>query len=137
MTAPTHCPPFGLCVPVEWVETRDGDTHVVRLRKSNYEWAIRLADCWCPETRGGTALQKKIGEKAKIYAEQLLVGADDDIRLYVAPPVNFEVDGFNPLKMFTFDRVPGYLYVGPSQTLNRMLVNAGLASTTKGGELGR
>lgn len=137
MTAPTRCPPIGLTLPVELVKLRDADTPVVRLRNSPYEWAVRLIDCWCPEKNRGTPEEKEVARKAGVYAANVL--ADGDLRLYVPPSGDGpgESHSVNLLKLFTFDRVLGHLYVGPSQTLNRMLVSAGYASSTKGGELGR
>ena len=139
MTAPTMCPPIGLCLNVQLVKLRDADTPVVRVRNSPYEWAVRLLECYVPEKNRGTPEQREIARKAGVYAESILTGADDDLRLYVPPYGDgpSESHGINLLKLFTFDRVLGYVYVGPSQTLNRMLVDAGYASTTKGGELGR
>jgi endonuclease YncB( thermonuclease family) len=137
-TAPTHCPPFGICLPITLAEVRDGDTVVVQIRHTNTLWAIRLKHCWCKELRGGTEASRKLARAAKEYTRQVLEAADHgDLRLCIPFPEVDGGDGLNILSFLTFDRVPGYIYVGPTQTLNRMLVAQGLASTTKDGELGR
>ena len=105
---------------------RDGDTIVVRIPGSAFTWAVRLLDCWCQEKT--TA----IGLAATRFAEEVLAASDEaDLRLYIPLPT-----GENILRSLSFDRILGVLFVGPSQTLNAMLVQHSLASTTKHGELG-
>jgi endonuclease YncB( thermonuclease family) len=124
-------------VPCTPSHVRDGDTVVVHVRNHPWEWAIRLIDCWCPELRRGSKESRVIGKKAKEFAEDVLSKADEgDLRWFV-PFSNLTEENMNVIGHFSFDRVPGYLYVGPTQTLNRMLVEAGLASTTKEGPLGK
>lgn len=136
MTAPTHCPPRGLCLSVAFVRARDGDTIEVSLPGGALVFAVRLVDCWAPELRRGTDAERRKGYEALEYARQVCEAADPgDLRLHIPLPEG-DVRGVNPLKWITFDRIPGYLYVGGSRTLNEMLVAAGLASTSKGGELG-
>lgn len=135
---PTHRPPNGITVPVELHRVRDGDTVEVCLHGSGMVWAVRLIDCWCPELKRGPDWSRKIGYKAKEFATEVLGTTDaGDLHLFVPLPERGEgVAGLNLLSLVTFDRVPGFLFVGPVQTLNRMLVEKGLASSTKDGELG-
>lgn len=136
--APTHCPPMGITVPVELVDVRDGDTIEVRLRGSNYVWAIRLMDCWAPELHRGPHEERGLARKSAAIAREILESADaGDLRLFVPWPEKFNGETINPLSIATFDRVPGFIYVGPNQTLNRMMVAKGLASSTKEGPLGQ
>lgn len=128
---------MGITVPVELVDVRDGDTVEVKLRGSHYVWAIRLRDCWAPELHKGPIEHRALARKAKEIAREILTGADPgDLRLFIPWPAASE-GPINLLGLATFDRVVGFIYVGPSQTLNRMLVNMGLASTTKEGPLGQ
>jgi len=115
--------------------TRDGDTPEVKLPGGALVWAIRLLNCWCPELHRGTTEQKEIGRLAWVYANNVLEKSDD-LYWHIPFSKDINVDGLNILQLATFDRLLGYLYVGTSQTLNQMLVDKGLASTTKNGELG-
>lgn len=140
MNAPASCPPFGLSLPVELVEIRDGDTIVVRLRGMALVWAVRLVDCWCPELHRGASASRQLGERASEYARQVLQDGPNagDLRWFIPlPEIEQGTRNVNLLSWLTFDRIPGYLFVGPDQTLNRLLVLAGLASSTKGGPLGQ
>lgn len=92
-------------------------------------WAVRLLDCWCPEMR------EEGGPEANDFTNEVLANADE-LYWHVPFSEDINIDGMNILKLPTFDRLLGYLYVGPTQTLNRMLVERGLASTTKHGKLG-
>jgi hypothetical protein len=138
VNAPTQCPPRGLSLPVEFVRARDGDTVEVRLHGSGMIRAIRLIGCWAPELKRGPDWSRKIGYAAKEFAFETLAHADvGDLVLFVPlPNLPDGAVGLNLLSFVTFDRIPAFLYVGPHQTLNRMLVEKGLASTEKGGELG-
>jgi hypothetical protein len=61
-----------------------------------------------------------------------------DVRCFIPlPEIKPGTKNVNLLSWLSFDRIPGYLFVGPNQTLNRLLVQAGLASSTKGGPLGK
>jgi hypothetical protein len=87
---------------------------------------------------------RKLGYAALEFAKDVCAAADPgDLRWFVPFPDvvpdadgGGALDGVNVLRRLTFDRVPGFLYVGPTKTLNRMLVEKGLASSSKGGELG-
>jgi len=114
-------PPVGICIPVRYVRCRDGDTVEVSLPKSEYVYAVRLADCWCPEMReeGGVA--------AKEFAESVL---DNTESLHLFIPLDGV--GVNILAaLTTFDRVVGELWVSSTKTLNEMLIEAGYASREK------
>jgi len=113
-----RCPPTGLCVHVRYRRCRDGDTVEVSTRHSDRLWAIRLIDCWCPE------LREEGGHEAKEFAESVLSGADD-VYAYIPEPDN----AVSLLKNLTFDRIPGYLFVGAGRSLNEMLVDAGHATS--------
>ena len=102
---------------------RDGDTIVVRIPGSAFTWAVRLLDCWCPEK------DTTIGLAAKKYAEETL--AHTDLALYVPLPT-----GENILRSLSFDRIVGVLFINSVETLNTKLIEQGLASSTKNGELG-
>lgn len=132
---PEECPAFGVTLPVEWHRNRDGDTPEVQLPGGSLVWAVRLEDCWCFELRRGTEVERAVGRQALRYADQVLSECDD-LRWHIPIDRDMNLKGANIFKLLTFDRLPGYLYVGPKQTLNRMLVDKGLASTTKGGRLG-
>ena len=122
----THCPPSGLCLPVVYDHCRDGDTIVVRIPGSAFTWAVRLLDCWCPEK------DTTIGLAATTFAKEVLSASDpNDLRLYVPLPT-----GVNILRSLSFDRIIGVLFVGPTQSLNSMLIQHSLASSVKNGELG-
>jgi hypothetical protein len=109
---------------------------LVHIKRLSLEWAIRLAECYCPEVSRGPEASKALGRRARDFTRSVLEEADEgDLRWFV-PFSNIDGENINILKFLTFDRVPGYLYVGPTQTLNRMLVSAGLASSTKAGRLG-
>ena len=140
MIAPMQCPTYGVTLPCQLVEIRDGDTIVVAIRGMSLVWAIRLIDCWCPETNRGEEKLRKLGRAGSEYARQVLHDGPNagDLRVHIPlPEIAAGTEGVNLLSFLTFDRIPGYLYVGPHQTLNRLLVLAGLASSTKGGPLGK
>lgn len=122
-----QCPPFGLCLPCEYVESRDGDTVVVRVKNTSLNWAIRLIDTWAPEVKGSTRLA---GLQAKTFVHEVLEEAGDDLRVFIPAP---EIHGPHPnlLQWLTFDRIPGYIFVDSKQTLNQMVVAAGHATETK------
>jgi len=127
LSPPTRCPPAGLTIPVTYERARDGDTIEVRIRGSAFVWAVRLLDCWVPE------LRTEVGQQARDFVVDVLHRLDPiDLRLFIPAP-----ETSNVLRdVFSFDRVLGYLYVSSSTTLNQMLVQRGLASSRKGGELG-
>lgn len=127
---PAPFPPTGLCVRAEFVKARDGDTIEVRMQGSAYTFALRLIDCWCPETDSRDPAQKAIGLKGKEFTtEQCRKG-------WLTVFVPLKATDY-PLKSLTFDRVPAWIYVGDERTtLNEQLVKAGLASTQKNKPLG-
>jgi len=125
------CPPFGLCVPVIYERARDVDTIEVSLLASGLVWAIRLVGVWGPELHRGPQDSQKLAREGKEWIE-LFLRSQSDLRLHIELPHTPNV-----LKSLTFDRVPGVLYVGPGEmTVNKMIVNRGYASSTKGGRLG-
>lgn len=110
-------------VPVTLHRVRDGDTIEVKIPGSSLIWPIRLIDCWAPETKGS---EKELGLRAKDYVEGVLMQGDP-LTLQIPTP-----DDWNVLASLTFDRVPGYLWVGAS-LLNEMVVKSGHATSTREG----
>ena len=113
-------PPHGLCLPVEYRRCRDGDTIEVGIAGSRWVWAIRLIDCWCPE------LHKPGGKEAKQYAEKMMKQCLHPAIFIPAPH-----DITNLLGAVTFDRIPGYIFLSKSKSLNELLVAAGHATAEK------
>jgi endonuclease YncB( thermonuclease family) len=122
-------PAFGLCLPVELVRVRDGDTVEVRVLGTALTWAIRLQDVWAPELRRGSDESKAQGQAAKEFLENY-VAWRQDLALWIPLPV-----GPNILAALTFDRLPGVLWSG-GICINELMVEEGYASSTKGGRLG-
>lgn len=120
---PKKRPTPGLVVPVTLHRVRDGDTIEVKIPGSSLIWPIRLIDCWAPETKGS---EKELGLRAKDYVEGVLMQGDP-LTLQIPTP-----DDWNVLASLTFDRVPGYLWVGAS-LLNEMVVKSGHATSTREG----
>lgn len=112
-------PPHGLCVPVSFVECRDGDTIVVKYIERI--WAIRLLDCWCAEKKDPGGLE------AKAHAE-MLIKKHEKLGMSVFVP---RPQGPNLLKALTFDRVLGYVFLGDNVTLNELMVADGFATHEK------
>lgn len=135
MIPPTIVPPLGIYVPVTYHRTRDGDTPEVQIRGGSFVWAVRLKDAWCPELNRGSLVLRKIGYEAYKFANQTVKEADNLV-WYIPFSDDMTLKGMNPLKLFSFDRVLGYLYINKTQTLNQMLIDKGYASSTKGGKLG-
>ncbi len=113
-----------MTIPVILHRVRDGDTIEVRIDGSALIWPIRLIDCWAPETNRKE--QREAGLAAKEYVESVLTETTE-LWLHVPLP-----HSMNVLRSLTFDRVPGYIWVG-SRLLNQMVVLAGHATSTKAG----
>jgi len=113
-------PAYGLCLPVQYVRCRDGDTVVVSLYDSEREWAIRLINTWCVE------MHEPDGKEAKAYAEKILSGCNN-LALYIPAPHYLK----NLLQNLTFDRIPGWLFISETRTLNEIMVAQGYATETK------
>lgn len=124
---PHTAPPLGVCLPVRAHSVRDGDTVVVLLGER--QLAVRLKDCWAPErNRPG-------GHDATMFVHDVLTKADEgDLRLWI--PLGGEIKDWDAFNIISFDRLVAHVFVG-SQTLSEMVVKRGLASSVKGGELGR
>lgn len=121
-------PEPGIATPCSYNRTRDGDTVEVRISGS-LVWAIRLVNVWAPELHSGE--QRKQAAAAKAFVQEVLERADPaELLLWVPLP-----KGENILKSLTFDRVPGYIWIG-DVCLNELIVAKGYASSTKGGQLG-
>ena len=125
---PPVVPPRGICLPCQIQHVRDGDTVVVTCL-SNLSWAIRLIDCWAPET------STEEGRAAKHYAETLVETAGPCV-LFIPLDRLQEIqeahDGaLNLLQLLTFDRVPGVIYFDDYLTLNELMVKAGHATKAK------
>jgi len=112
----------------------DGDTIEVEIRRV---FRVRLLDCWAPESRqdprvpeNRRAIEKQKGQDAKEYLIRLSDGAD------VVVQIPLTADG-DVSKVWTMGRVLGrvWLTTNPAQSINRMMVAAGHATTTKPDEL--
>ena len=92
---------------------------------------MRLLGCWAPELHKGPDESRAIARKAQEKVHELL--KDSDMRLFV-PHTDAEdiLDAMSSL-----GRVMGWIYIGTTDNLSRRLVSAGLASSTKGGALGK
>jgi len=120
------CPPHGLCLPCEWVRNRDGDTVIVRLR-TGQEIAIRLKDCWAPEK------QTKDGRASHRFLDVLLEKATRPLSVYFGLPdtgPNDTIDITDILKVFTFDRAVGRLFIGDID-VNEIMISRGHATREK------
>ena len=118
-------PPLGLCVPVNFVRARDGDTVIVRLPHSDYEWAVRLLHCW--------VIDKTDADKtAKKRIEQV---CDDNANLVLFVPLptgSKDTPIVNLVRsLFTFDRVLGIIFTDDHTSINDTLVREGFATTMK------
>lgn len=119
-------PPYGLCLPCTVVDVRDGDTVVVRFHSDDYRWPLRLQDCWAPET--STAA----GRRAKLFAQELIDGADRTSVFLPLPPDITAGEPLNLIKeLFTFDRAIGFLFLDSRTTLNEEMVRSGHATKAK------
>lgn len=117
-------PPHGLSLPCSFVRARDGDTIEVCFPGSDRIWAIRLIDAWCPEVRGP---ERERGLAAKEFAEKCLDNAAASLSVHIPAPT----DPVHLLGALTFDRIPGYIYLTDTDTLNGVLVKHGHATREK------
>lgn len=120
-------PPYGLSLPCRFVRARDGDTIEVAFPGSTRVWAIRLIDCWCEETNRGPEETRAKGQEAKAYARKLCEDHAHDMSVLILAPT----DPLNLLSALTFDRVPGYIFLSSTLTLNEALVASGHAVKEK------
>ena len=126
MSEPRHKPPYGVHFPCTITRVVDGDTVIVSFG-SKRKWRIRLLSCWVPDK------DKDVNERAKEQAKEFVATAT---KASVLIPTDEDCD--DPLvELTTMSRILAYVYLNEKDTLNRLMVTAGLASTTKGGELGR
>ena len=121
-------PPLGICIPCEWHRNRDGDTVEVKLRTGQIA-AVRLIDCWCAEKHTAN------GRLATKFLDAYFGGNSSRgrMRLWVDladPRADGIVDLTDILKALTFDRVPGYLFVGDSN-VSEVMVESGHATRSK------
>jgi len=116
-------PPLGIVARAIVDRVIDGDTVDVLL---TIPVRVRLLNCWAPEITGS---DKTRGIQSK-EAMQRLVQPGDKVRVHV--PTG-EVDAM--AGVLTFGRVLGNVYrENEQQTLSEIMVAAGMASETKGGE---
>jgi len=113
-------PPAGLCVPCTVKHVRDGDTVEVVVLGGAHTWAIRLIDCWVDDKN------KPLNEAARKYLTQWMSGNTEPVYLHIPLPRVTD----NLLKNLTFDRIPGYVYVG-EKTINETMVIKGFATKSK------
>jgi len=114
-------PAYGLCLPCNYRRCRDGDTVEISLPGSDRRWAIRLIDCWAPETHEAG------GPEAKAYIEQLLDRANGRLSVWIPAPRHVE----NLLRNLTFDRIPGRLFIGTDFDVSEAMVRAGHATADR------
>lgn len=116
MSAPTP----GISLPVQLVRVSDGDTVVVRLGNSAYEWRVRLIGVWAAE------LNTIKGIEARAWLQNKMWASEHELLLHVPLPRN----PVNLLANLSFDRIPGYIWAG-EENLNEAIVAAGHATKTK------
>lgn len=116
-----QCPAYGLTLPATYKRCRDGDTVEVTIT-GGMIWAIRLIGVDCPE------MDTDAGKRAKKYAEHIMDESNGVLSVHVPMPKDVE----HPLRSLTFDRVPGYLFIGPDHTLNEMLICCGYGKVANG-----
>jgi endonuclease YncB( thermonuclease family) len=114
-------PPLGLYLPVRLHRVVDGDTIEIKFRLSERIYPIRLLDCWAPE------LKDPGGQEAKQFVKDYLSKCRFDIVLYIPLPK----DPFKILKMLTFGRILGHIFVSQNETLSEVIVSSGHATKTK------
>lgn len=137
---PPAKPPRGLTAAIEITEVYDGDTltGVVKIPVR-----IRMLDCWAPELnprhvldgqrRSDKDLQRERERAEKSRDSLALIAEGKNGTAFIPWDHADRVDD-----VLTFGRVLAHVWVdGQEKTLSRQQVEAGLASSTKGGPLGR
>lgn len=114
-------PPLALCFPCKVTSVHDGDTCKVSV---SFELTVRYDNCWAPE------LKDKGGKES---AERAKEATGKDGRLYI------DMAGVHNIgNMLTFGRVVGELWLdSETESESMKQVRLKLASTKKGGELGK
>jgi endonuclease YncB( thermonuclease family) len=108
-------PPHGVCLPVHYVSSRDGDTILVSLGSDGgLVWPIRLDGINCPEKRHPG------GFEAHDFVIKLLT--DADLSVWVDAPKRKNI-----LRSLSFDRIIGDLFIEDKGWLTDLLVEAGHA----------
>lgn len=136
MTQPKSCPPLGLHYPASYIKALDGDTVEASFFNPQWIWRFRLIDTWAPEN------DEQLGAEATKTAQEF-IAASEQCTIHIPLSKKAQkliaklIKSYNPLTGLTFERIPAYVYLREDQTLNRLMVTAGMASSTKGGELGR
>jgi endonuclease YncB( thermonuclease family) len=117
-------PPHGLYLPCSVHRVRDGDTVEISFPGSDRVWALRLLDCWAPETRGPT---REAGLEAKHFAERCIELAGNHVSVYIPAPS----DPIHLLGAVSFDRLLGHLFLTDDNTLSEAMVKHGHATREK------
>ena len=108
-------PPHGVCLPVHYVSSRDGDTILVSLGSDGgLVWPIRLDGINCPEKRHPG------GFEAHDFVIKILT--DADLSVWVDAPKRKNI-----LRSLSFDRIIGDLFIEDKGWLTDLLVEAGHA----------
>jgi len=108
-------PPHGVCLPVHYVSSRDGDTILVSLGSDGgLVWPIRLDGINCPEKRHPG------GFEAHDFVIKIL--SDADLSVWVDAPKRKNI-----LRSLSFDRIIGDLFIEGKGWLTDLLVEAGHA----------
>jgi len=116
--------PFGLSLPCTYVYCRDGDTPVISIT-GGIKWAIRLIGVDCPE------LGELGGHAAAEYADAVLSISGGCLSVEIPAPH----DIIHPLKSLTFDRLPGFIWIGPDKTINELIIKTGHGTLADGWQL--
>lgn len=115
-------PPYGVCLPAKLLGVVDGDTVDLSVLSGRLLPRIRLCACWAPE------MKTAAGKAAKKAAEKFLDEADPkQLAVWIPAPIHLD----NLLKNLTFDRIPGWVFIGETETLNHAMVAAGHATERK------
>jgi endonuclease YncB( thermonuclease family) len=123
-------PPRGLCQSCDVVQVIDGDTLEVQITPA-YRWRIRVLDCWTPESRGPK--RTPAGDRAKAHAAKLIAeakAAGQPFCVFVPFDFHGHDEPINVLRLVTFDRVLGHVYVGEESFAEKMIA-AGHATKNK------
>ena len=99
----------------------DGDTVYLTPLGGRLIWPIRLIDCWAPELRDPGGIE------ARDHCRKLLAAAAGKIWMEIPAPRSKAW----PLADLSFERVPGYVWLNETTTLNEAMIAAGHATPTR------
>lgn len=109
------------------VEVYDGDTVTVEIVTRA---RVRLLDCWAPEIKGTRGEKRELALRSKQHLAEIAEGREGEVFLPLTGADRLD-------DLLTMGRVLGSVYIGDKElSVSEQQVAAGMASTTKGGELG-